>query len=291
MDKPRVSFLGLGIMGTGMARRLLAAGFPLTVYNRNAAKAAPLVAEGAKLAPSPRAAAADAEIVVTMVSDDDASRALWLGPEGVLAGAPRSALLIEASTLTVRWVEELAKAVAAHGNEFLDAPVTGSKNAAAGGELNFFVGGTAANLEKARPVLAAMSRSITLVGPTGSGARIKLINNFLSGVQAASLAEAMAMIERSGLNRTQALEIVNGGAPGSPILKLLSGRMTAPDYTTNFPLRLMGKDLAYAIEEAGRSGVHLATATAALAVFQNAIAHGHGDKDMSAVAEPFRKRQ
>src|SRR5476649_693680 len=109
MDKPRVSFLGLGIMGTGMARRLLAAEFPLTVYNRNAAKAAPLVAEGAKLAPSPRAAAADAEIVVTMVSDDDASRALWLGPEGVLAGAPRSALLIEASTLTVRWIEELAK--------------------------------------------------------------------------------------------------------------------------------------------------------------------------------------
>jgi 3-hydroxyisobutyrate dehydrogenase len=291
MNKPRVSFLGLGIMGTGMARRLLAAGFPLTIYNRNPAKATPLVAEGAKLAASPRTAAADAEIVITMVSDDDASRALWLGPDGVLAGAPRSALLIEASTLTVRWIEELAKAVAAHGNEFLDAPVTGSKNAAAGGELNFFVGGTAANLEKARPVLAAMSRSITLVGPTGSGARIKLINNFLAGVQAASLAEAIAMIERSGLNRAQALEIVNGGAPGSPILKLLSARMTAPDYTPNFPLRLMSKDLAYAIEEAGRSGVHLGTATAALGVFQNAIAHGHGDKDMSAVAEPFRERQ
>jgi 3-hydroxyisobutyrate dehydrogenase len=291
MNKPPVAFLGLGIMGSGMARRLLAAGFPLTVYNRNAAKAAPLVAEGAKLAPSPRVAAADAEIVITMVSDDDASRALWLGADGVLAGAPPSALLIEASTLTVRWVEELAKAVAAHGNEFLDAPVTGSKNASAAGELNFFVGGTAANLEKARAVLAAMSRSITLVGPTGSGARIKLINNFLAGVQAASLAEAMAMIERSGLNRTQALEIVNGGAPGSPILKLLSARMTAPDYTPNFPLRLMGKDLAYAIEEAGRSGVHLATATAALGVFQNAIASGHGDQDMSAVAEPFRERK
>ncbi len=291
MNKPRVSFLGLGIMGTGMARRLLTAGFPLTVYNRNAAKAAPLVAEGAKLAPSPRAAATGADMVVTMVADDDASRALWLGPEGALAGAARETLLIEASTLTVRWVEELAEAVAAHGNEFLDAPVTGSKNAAAGGELNFFVGGTAANLEKARPVLAAMSRSITLVGPTGSGARIKLINNFLAGVQAASLAEAMAMIERTGLNRTQALEIVNGGAPGSPILKLLSGRMTAPDYTPNFPLRLMTKDLAYAIEEAGRSGVRLNTAMAALGVFKDAIASGHGDKDMSAVAEPFRERQ
>src|SRR6516164_7946765 len=126
MDKPRVAFLGLGIMGGNMARRLLGAGFPLTVFNRNRAKAEALA--GARVANSPREAAADADVVFCMVADDGASRAMWLGENGALAGAAKGAVLVDCSTLTVAWVNELAQAVAKSGREFVDAPVTGSKN-------------------------------------------------------------------------------------------------------------------------------------------------------------------
>jgi 3-hydroxyisobutyrate dehydrogenase len=192
--------------------------------------------------------------------------------------------------VTVGWVKELAHAAEICSCEFVDAPVTGSKNAAAAGELNFLVGGTAAALEKIRPVLVPMSKSITHLGPTGSGALIKLINNFVCGVQLASIAEALAWIEQSGLDRAQALEVLLSGAPGSPIAKLVTSRMTAGDYTTNFPLKLMAKDLAYAAKERGASGMPLATAAAAFAIMERAVEAGHGSKDMSAVIEVLRSK-
>jgi 3-hydroxyisobutyrate dehydrogenase len=134
-----------------------------------------------------------------------------------------------------------------------------------------------------------MSKMIFHVGPVGSGALLKLINNFLSGAQVAAFAEAMAMIERSGLDRAKALEVITNGAPGSPMVKTVSARMTATDYTPNFLLRLMAKDLTYAIAEAGKYSLHLATAAAALEVYQRAIAAGYGEKDLAAIVEPFRK--
>ena len=289
MNSPRVAFLGLGLMGGGMARRLLGAGLPLTVFNRNRAKADALASTGAVVAATAREAAANADIVFCMVADDIASRAMWLGENGALAGASRSAVLVECSTLTVAWVNELASTATAHGNEFVDAPVTGSKAAAAAGELNFIVGGSASALDQIRPALAAMGRSVTHLGPTGSGALIKLINNFVCGVQVASFAEALAMIERSGLDRAKSLAVLLEGAPGSPIVKLMATRMTTSDFTPNFLLRLMAKDLSYAFQEGESREQALATAAAALTVFQRAIAAGHGDKDMSAVVETFRR--
>jgi 3-hydroxyisobutyrate dehydrogenase len=291
MSKARVAFLGLGIMGSGMARRLLGAGFPLTVYNRSSDKAASLVTGGARLAASPREAAASADVVISMVADDPASRSLWFGEQGALAGAARGTTLVECSTVTVEWVKELARAAAAHGCELLDAPVTGSKTHATSGELNFLVGGSPEVLEKVRPVLAAMSRSITHLGPTGSGALVKLINNFVCGVQVASLAEALALIERSGLDRERALEVLTNGAPGSPLFKTVAVRMTKPDYTPNFLLKLMAKDLAYALKEGDGHGLELTTARAALELFKKAAAASHADKDMSAVMELFRSRK
>jgi 3-hydroxyisobutyrate dehydrogenase len=276
-------------MGGGMARRLAGGGFSVTVYNRSVDKTAPLVTAGAKVAHNPRDAAMGAEIVFCMVADDVASRAMWLGDTGALAGAARGAVLVDCSTLTVEWVRELARAAEARGCAFVDAPVTGSKGAAANGELNFLVGGEEAALEKIRPALAAMSRSITHLGPTGSGALVKLINNFVCGVQVAAIAEAFAWVERSGLDRARAMSILVDGAPGSPLVKLIAGRMTANDYTPNFLLRLMAKDLSYAIQEGAAAGASLATPVTALEVFQRAIAAGHGEKDMAAVVEPLRK--
>lgn len=287
---PSIAFLGLGLMGTGMARRLLAANFPLSVYNRNADKSAPFAAAGARVAASPHDAAASADIVISMLADDKASRALWLGDQGALGGTKSGTVLVECSTVSVGWVKDLAAAAAARGCELIDAPVTGSKPQAAAGELTFLVGGTAATLEKIRPALAVMSRAIIHLGPSGSGALLKLVNNFLCGVQAASLAEAIGLIEHAGLDRAQALEVLGTGAPGSPLLRTFAGRMTAQSYEPNFLLRLMAKDLAYAWQEGNRHSVDLKTAAAALEVFQRAVDAGLGEKDVSAVVEPFRQR-
>ena len=224
-----------------------------------------------------------------MVADDVASRAVWLGPDGALAGAAPGTVLVESSTLTTGWVHELAAAAAQRPCEFLDAPVTGTKPHAAAGELLFLVGGSASTLAAVRPVLAVMSRDIVHLGPTGSGAMLKLINNFMCGVQAASLAEAMSLLEASGLDREKSLAVLTNGAPGSPMVKTLSARATAGDFTPNFMLGAMAKDLTYAVEEAERRGLTLQTAISARKVFQQAIAAGYGDKDVSAVIESQRK--
>ncbi|HEY5234524.1 MAG TPA: NAD(P)-dependent oxidoreductase [Verrucomicrobiae bacterium] len=289
MSKPRIAFLGLGIMGGGMVRRLLANGFPLTVYNRNPEKSKLFADEGAGVAHSPREAAAQAEVIISMVADDIASRSLWLGEDGALAAAKAGTICIESSTVTPDWVRELAGAAQKQNCELLDAPVTDSKIHAANGELNFLVGGNPAPIEKVRPIFSAMGRTILPMGPTGSGALIKLINNFVCGVQVAVLAEALAMIERGGLDRAKALEVLANGAPGSPLVKTISARMTKPDFTPNFPLRLLAKDLGYAIREGGKLSVELLTVTAALKIFQQAMAAGYGEKDLAAVVELFRK--
>jgi 3-hydroxyisobutyrate dehydrogenase len=288
---PRVALFGLGIMGGGMARRLLGAGFPLTVFNRNPDKAAALVREGAAVASTPRAAATGASIAISMVADDQASRSIWLGPDGALAALEPGSVLIESSTLTVGWIRELAAAAAAQGCELLDAPVTGSKMQAATGELTFLVGGSASALERARPVLVAMGKNIVPLGPTGSGALLKLINNFLCGIQAVSTGEALALIEESGLDRAKAIEFLSGAAPGSPILKTMFARMTSGDLSPNFRMALMAKDMEYAIAEGERHGVWLTSAALALTAFRRAMAAGYGDQDFAAVVEPIRRRE
>jgi len=288
MNNTRIALLGLGTMGSGMARQLLHKGFLLTVFNRNEEKAPLLAAEGARVAASPREAAVDAAVIISMVADDNASRSVWFGEDGALAAASQGVVCIECSTVTVEWVRELAQAVKSKNCEFLDAPVTGSKVQAASGELNFLVGGELATLEKVRPVLEAMSRSIVPLGPIGSGALVKLINNFICGVQVVALAEGIAMIERSGLDRDKAVQVLANGAPGSPLVKALSTRMTTPDYTPNFRLSLMAKDLTYAIQEANKLSLDLTTGQTALESFQAGIADGKGDKDIAAVIERLR---
>jgi 3-hydroxyisobutyrate dehydrogenase len=285
---PRVAFLGLGIMGSGMARRLVDAGFPVTVHNRSPERARPLAEAGASIATSPREAASNADVVFTMVADDDASRATWEGDGGAIAGARPGTLLVECSTVTVFRIDELASAATRAGCTLIDAPVTGSKNQAAAGELTFLVGAADDALERIRPALAAMGRTIIHLGPTGSGALVKLINNFLCGVQAASLAEAVAIIEQSTLDRDRAVEAIIGGSPGSPVMRTLAARMTAPDFSPNFYLHLLAKDMRYAITEGESRGVPMRTAATALGLLDSAMAHGDGDRDMAAVVEQFR---
>jgi 3-hydroxyisobutyrate dehydrogenase len=275
-------------MGSGMAGRLLAAGYPLTVYNRSPEKAQSLVERGAELAKSPRDAASGKDVIVSMLADDQVCREVWLGKRGALDGAAPGAILVESSTVTVEWIHQLKAAAQARGCELLDAPVTGSKIQASAGELRFLVGGFEATLTRILPVLKAMSRDVAYLGPHGCGARMKLINNFMCGVQAASLAEALSLIERSSIEPHRALAILNEGAPGSPIVKVLSGRMLARDYQPQFRVRLMAKDLRYAIQDAKRQSIDLTCGAAALGVLERAIAAGQGERDLAAVVEQFR---
>lgn len=286
----KVAFLGLGIMGSGMAANLLKAGFPLAVYNRTAAKAQSLVSAGARLAATPAEAVQGASVVLSMLADDAASREIWLGKDGALAAADKGAILIESSTVSPAWIAELAGLAAQRGVQFLDAPVTGSRMQAQAGQLSFLVGGSEAALAAVTPVLRAMSKEVLHLGPVGSGAKLKLINNFLCGVQIASLAEALTWIERSGLDREKSLAFLNSAAPGSPLLGTISARMAARNYTVNFLLRLIVKDLQYAQNEAAQCGVDLTTAQTARKLFEDAVAKGFGDEDMAAVIEPLRNK-
>ena len=277
-------------MGAGMAGRILTAGFPLAVYNRNPEKTASFAKAGAFVARTPRDAAARADIIISMLADDNASRAVWLDKDtGALAAAAPGTWLVESSTASVQWIHELAVSAKQRQCELLDAPVTGSKPQAAAGELLFLVGGSAEALAAVRPVLVVMSRDVLHLGPLGSGATLKLINNFLCGVQAASLAEAMALLNASGLDKEKSIAVLTAGAPGSPLLKILTTRAAANDFTPNFVLRLMAKDLTYAREEGARHGIAMNTATPAITDFEKAIADGYGDKDFSAVIPALRK--
>jgi len=291
MSNPRVAFLGLGTMGAGMARRLLSSHFPLSVYNRNPEKTLLFAQSGAIVANSPKDAAQHADVVMSMVSDDVASRDVWLGETGALAGAKRGSILIESSTLSVGWVKELAGLAEQAELRFLDAPVTGTRPHASAGELTFLVGGSLTVLESVRPLLSAMSREVIHFGPTGSGAMMKLINNFICGVQAASFAEGLAMVDAVGLERDKAVRILTEGAPGSGVVKRVAAQLGVEDGELNFSVRLMTKDLSYAIREGSEKGLGLRTAKSALEIFKQAVETGLGDKDFSSVTKAFRKIQ
>ncbi len=283
----KVAVLGLGTMGAGMAHRLLAGGFDVAVWNRSPGKAVPLGAAGARVATSPAAAAEDADVVVAMLADDAASRRAWQDADGALAAMRAGAVAIESSTLTVEWVRTLSAAATARGIDLLDGPVTGSRQQAEEGSLRFLVGGDPGVLARARVVLDAMGSEAVHIGPGGSGALFKLVNNFLCGVQVASLAEAVAMIERSGMDAARIIPLLTAGAPGSPIAKLTGTRMVERDFDPRFYLPLMAKDLAYAQAAFAEQGLDLPSAAAARARFEAAAAD-HADLDMSAVVEGIR---
>lgn len=289
MTSMKVAVLGLGIMGSGMARQLLAAGFEVSVWNRSADKAAPLGEAGARVAATPAEAATGAAVVVAMLADDAVSRAVWTGEGGALAAMDAGTIVIESSTLTGGWVKELAGLATARGVGFLEAPVTGSRDQAAQGALRFLVGGDVDVLAAARSAFDAMGSAVVHLGPVGSAATVKLANNFLCGVQAASLAEAVALFERQGLDVEQAVAILTDGAPGSPIVKAVSRRMLDRAYDPHFLVPLMAKDLGYAGQTLAEVGITSAIADAARQRFLEADGAGHGRYDIAAIVEPLRK--
>ena len=240
-----IAFIGLGAMGGPMAANLQAAGFALRVFNRSVSRTAPFAEKGALVCASPADAARGAQFVVSMVSDDEATREVMLAGNGVLAGAAPGTLVIDCSTNTPAMGREVARAAQAFGCAHLDAPVSGSLAQARGRELVFMVGGEVADFERAQPLFSAMGRMARRMGDSGAGATIKLVNNMLSGITSAAIAEALSVAQAAGLDPAATLEILGEGAAGSRLMKTKVPKMLGGDYSPQFQLELMDKDLRY----------------------------------------------
>jgi 3-hydroxyisobutyrate dehydrogenase len=245
----KVAFIGLGRMGHGMAGRYLDAGFAVAVWNRNKAKAEDLIARGARWASSPADAADAADAVVTMVADDVASRAVWLGKDGAAATMKAGSLAIECSTVSHQHALDMARELRGRGLVYIDCPVTGLPQAAAAGKLTLLVGAEPVDLDRAKPYLAPIGDVIRHFGPVGAGTVFKLINNLMGAVQIASLAEGVAMAEQAGLDMNLVAEALATGAVASPQVIRHSKRMVARDFSgASFTAALRHKDAAYAVK-------------------------------------------
>ena len=287
----QVAVIGLGRMGDAMARKLHADGVEVAVYNRTRAKADAL-ADELGLAPvgSAHDAAAAAPLVVSSLADDAAVEETYDGPDGLLAGLTDGAVVIETSTVDPETVIRLAPRVADMGASLLDAPVSGSVPAVEAGGLAFMVGGDAAAIEHARPVFEALGKRTFHLGEVGTGAAMKLSVNGVVHALNAALSEALVLAERAGIDRRVAWDVFGAGAAGAPFVSYKEPAFMEPEDTPPaFSLSLVAKDLELITGLAERLGVPTDQARTNLALAQRASEDGHGDRDMSWLAQILRE--
>ena len=239
----KVGFVGLGIMGQGMAHNLLKAGFKLTVWNRTAAKVEPLVEAGARMGNSPADVAANSDITVVCVSDTPDVEAVILGENGVLQGATAGSLVIDCSTISPTVTRTIATALAGKNVAMLDAPVSGGSEGAANGTLSIMVGGAESDFERAMPVFEAMGKTITLVGENGAGQTVKLVNQILVVGHALAMSEALLFAQAGGVDLNKALAAVEAGAAGSWMLSNRGPQIINRDWRPGFTIDLQQKDV------------------------------------------------
>ena len=285
----RVGFIGLGTMGAAMAANIVRAGFPLTVWNRTSGRGQELVDLGASFRETPAAVAADSDIVVVCVSDTPDVEAILFGADGVTAGAREGTLVIDCSTIAPSGSWTFAERLDALGLAMVDAPVSGGSEGARNATLTIFVGGHERDVERARPVLTAMGRTITHVGPIGAGQAVKAVNQVILAGAYLGVAEGIVLAMKAGLDVPQVIEALGGGAAQSWVLANRSGRMLDNHYPLGFKLSLHRKDLAIALGLADQLGVSLPLAAMTAALESGLIAQGHGDEDMSALARAIRQ--
>ena len=279
----RVGFLGLGTMGSPMATNIAKAGFPLTVWNRTASKVEPFLRLGAKSGKSPAHVAAEVDVVITMVSQPKDVEAVVLGPDGVLDGIKPGAVLVDMSTVSPVTSRKLAGAATTKRVEFLDAPVVGSKGPAIDGALVILVGGLPGTLERVRPVLSAMGKTIIHAGGVGSGAALKLSTNLMLAHLAAGFAEGLLLVQKAGLDPKKYLEVLEASTFRSPWYQTKGVGMIKRDFSTHFALKHMHKDLCLMRELAGETGLTLPITDAIQQLFAASEAAGKADLDYSAI--------
>jgi 3-hydroxyisobutyrate dehydrogenase-like beta-hydroxyacid dehydrogenase len=278
-----VGFIGLGVMGSRMTKRLLDARHPVVGYNRTAAKAAPLVAAGMVLAPSPRATAEAAPVVLSMVSNTEALEAIARGPDGVLAGLRPGAIWVEMSTVSPSATRALAAQVGSKGAVLLDAPVSGSAITLEQGQLSFMVGGEAAALERVRPYLLAIGPTITHVGPVGLAVTMKIATNLGLAVQMLAFSEAVLLAEKAGIARERAVETLLKSVIASPMVKYRGPFVLGMPAEALFNVPMIQKDLELALELGRELGVPLPTTSLTQSMLTAARALGLGEHDFAVV--------
>lgn len=277
-------------MGLPMTLNLLKAGHSVTVHNRSRDRELPAAAAGAQQANSPAAAAATAEVIITCVSDTPDVEQVILAKSGVIEGAQPGAVVIDMSTISPTATRQIAAALAQKQIAMLDAPVSGGSEGAKNGTLSIMVGGEAAALERVRPVLAAMGKTITHVGPIGAGQITKAINQIIVAGTYWAVAEGIALGLKAGLEMDQVVQAVGSGAAGSWGLTNRASNMIDNTYPLGFRVRLHRKDLVIALEAARELGAVLPVAAYVEQIETGLIAQGYGDEDVSAIARSLRQQ-
>jgi 3-hydroxyisobutyrate dehydrogenase len=279
----RIGFIGLGAMGAPMAANLLGARFELTVHNRTRSKEESLAENGARRAPDPRAAAADAEIVITMVTADSDVEEVLFGPKGV-AGAGPGTLVIVMSTIAPASARSFTDRLSQRGIPMLDAPVSGGIEGAEQGKLSIFVGGDGNQLDRARPIFEALGSTVTHFGESGSGQLAKAVNQVIVGGTFLAMAEGLALAVESGLTDEEKLiPALCAGAARSWALENRGGRFVRGEYPLGFPISIHRKDLRIALQEASRLGMSLPASDLLFRIEEALIEAGLDDLDLSRV--------
>lgn len=273
-EQTRIGFIGLGIMGRPMAGHILAAGYPLTVYNRTPGKAQELVAAGAAEVDSPRAVAERSDVVIAIVTDTPDVQAVLFGADGVAAGAQPGTIFIDMSTIAPGATRDFAARLAAQGVHYLDAPVSGGDIGAIKGTLTIMVGGEAEIFAQASPVLGTMGTRVTHVGPHGAGQLVKACNQILCAVNMTAVCEALMLASSAGIALDTLLEVLTGGAGNSWALQNLGPRIARGDLDPGFMVQLIQKDLNIVFKTAGDAHLPLPGTAVASQLFQSTQALG-----------------
>jgi 3-hydroxyisobutyrate dehydrogenase len=290
MGEPRnrIGFVGLGTMGAAMAGHLAAAGYPLTVWNRTPGRASDLVARGANEVSTPAELARASDVVVMCVSDTPDVEAVLFGPAGAADGLGPGGLVIDCSTISPSASRAFALRLREHSVGFVDAPVSGGSEGARNATLSIFVGGEASDVERARPILGRLGRTITHVGPVGAGQAVKAVNQVILAGAYLGVAEGIVLALKAGLDVEQVVQALSGGAAQSWVLANRSSRMIANDYPLGFRVSLHRKDLEIALGMARELGAVLPVSALAAQLESGLVAAGHADDDMSALARSIR---
>ncbi|GBC78585.1 2-hydroxy-3-oxopropionate reductase [bacterium HR08] len=294
----RLGFIGLGTMGRPMAMNLLRAGFPLTVYNRTASKAQPLLEMGAAWAPSPADLAEASEVVLTMLSDTPDVEAVLFGPGGVWEGIRPGSIVIEMSTIAPEAAAAFARRLAERGCEMLDAPVSGGERGAIEGTLAIMVGGREDTFQRCLPILRALGKTIIYTGPSGNGQKTKLVNQLICALTIIAVIEGVHLAESLGLNLETTFRVVSGGAAASWMLSTLAPKIIQNDFAPGFKIALQQKDLRLVREAIQQiSGRALENepelfpgAALAFRLFHEAVAEGLGEQGTQGLIALYRRR-
>ena len=273
--KTHIGWIGLGVMGASMCGHLLRAGFSATVFNRTRSKAEPLLAAGARWADNPKAVAAVAEVIFTMVGHPEDVRQVILGPDGVLAGCKPESIIVDMTTSEPSLAVEIARSASKKNVYAIDAPVSGGDVGAREARLSIMLGGNAAEVEALRPCWQAMGKTIVRQGGPGAGQHAKMVNQIIIASNMVGVCEGLLYAYKAGLNLETVMQSVSGGAAGSWSLANLGPRIIADDFAPGFFVEHFVKDLGIALDEAKRLGLCLPGLALANQLYLSLVAHGH----------------